>query len=77
MFYLTTGELFAFVDGRGVTNHLAGLVELRRQEYDGYKKVYTLILFLSITNLRTLHNFCYLHLLKVQVRMSCIITVYA
>ncbi|XP_064399663.1 rifampicin phosphotransferase-like isoform X2 [Halichondria panicea] len=38
VFYLTTGELFAFVDGRGVTNHLAGLVELRRQEYDGYKK---------------------------------------
>ena len=39
MFYLTVEELFAFVDGRAVTNDLAGLVEVRRKEYDGYRKV--------------------------------------
>ena len=39
MFYLTVEEIFAFVDGRSVTNDIAGLVELRRREYDGYRKV--------------------------------------
>ena len=39
MFYLTVEEIFAYVDGRAVTNNLAGLVELRRTEYEGYKKV--------------------------------------
>ena len=39
MFYLTVEELFAFVEGRAVTNNLSGLVELRRSEYDGYRKV--------------------------------------
>ena len=31
-------EIKAFVDGRSVTNDLAGLVELRRREYDQYRK---------------------------------------
>ena len=39
VFYLTVEEIFAFVEGRAVTNDLAGLVELRRKEYDGYRKV--------------------------------------
>ena len=39
VFYLTVEEIFAFVDGRSVTNDLSGLVELRKQEYNGYKKV--------------------------------------
>lgn len=39
VFYLTVEEIFAFVDGRSVTNNLLGLVELRRKEYDGYRKV--------------------------------------
>ena len=39
VFYLTVEEIFAFVDGRSVTNDIAGLVELRRREYDGYRKV--------------------------------------
>ena len=39
VFYLTVEELFAFVDGRAVTNDIAALVELRKREYDGYRKV--------------------------------------
>ena len=39
VFYLTVEEIFAFVDGRSVTNDISGLVELRRKEYDGYRKV--------------------------------------
>lgn len=39
VFYLTVEEIFAFVEGRAVTNNVSGLVELRRQEYDGYRKV--------------------------------------
>ena len=39
VFYLTVEEIYAFVEGRSVTNNILGLVELRRQEYDGYKKV--------------------------------------
>ena len=38
MFYLTLDELYAFVEGRSVTNDLRGLVELRRKEFDGYRK---------------------------------------
>lgn len=40
MFYLTVEELFAFVEGRAVTNDLSGLVELRRSEYNRYRKVH-------------------------------------
>lgn len=40
VFYLTVEEIFAFVEGRAVSNNVSGLVELRRQEYDGYRKVY-------------------------------------
>ena len=32
-------ELFAFVDGRSVTNNLSELTNLRRKEFDGYRKV--------------------------------------
>ena len=39
VFYLTVEEIFAFVDGRSVTNDISGLIELRRKEYDGYRKV--------------------------------------
>ena len=39
VFYLTVEEIYAFVEGRAVTNDLSGLVELRRREYDGYRKV--------------------------------------
>ena len=39
VFYLTQDELYAFVDGRSVTNNLMGLVELRKKEYDDYRKV--------------------------------------
>lgn len=38
VFYLTVEEIRAFVEGRSVTNDLAGLVDLRKQEYDQYKK---------------------------------------
>ena len=39
VFYLTVEEIFAFVEGRAVTNNIPGLVELRREEYSGYRKV--------------------------------------
>ena len=39
VFYLTMEELFAFVDGRSVTNNLSELAELRKKEFDGYRKV--------------------------------------
>ena len=39
VFYLTVEEIYAFVEGRSVTNNIIGLVELRRQEYNGYRKV--------------------------------------
>ena len=39
VFYLAVEEIFAFVEGRAVTNNISGLVELRREEYDGYKTV--------------------------------------
>ena len=32
-------ELFAFVDGRAVTNNLSDLVQVRKKEFDGYRKV--------------------------------------
>jgi pyruvate,water dikinase len=38
VFYLTMEELFAFVDGRAVTNNLSDLAQLRKLEFDGYKK---------------------------------------
>ena len=41
VFYLTVDEIFAFVEGRSITNNLSGLVQLRRAEYDGYRKVRT------------------------------------
>lgn len=37
-FYLTQDELYAYADGRSVTNDIAGLVALRKAEYDGYRK---------------------------------------
>ena len=39
VFYLTVDELFAYVEGRSVTNDLAALTELRKKEWSGYKKV--------------------------------------
>ncbi|XP_062522219.1 prodigiosin synthesizing transferase PigC-like isoform X2 [Corticium candelabrum] len=38
VFYLTVDELFAFTDGRSVTNNLRGLIDLRRVETDEYRK---------------------------------------
>ena len=38
MFYLTVEELYAMIDGRSVTNDLGGLVELRKKEFEGYRK---------------------------------------
>ena len=38
MFYLTVEEIISFVEGRSVTNDLAGLVSLRKREYGGYQK---------------------------------------
>ena len=32
-------ELFAFVDGRAVTNNLSDLVQVRKKEFDSYRKV--------------------------------------
>ena len=32
-------ELFAFVDGRAVTNNLSELARIRKREFDGYRKV--------------------------------------
>ena len=32
-------ELFAYVEGRSVTNDLAALAEIRKKEWNGYKKV--------------------------------------
>jgi len=39
VFYLTVDELFAYVEGRSVTNDLSALAELRKKEWNGYKKV--------------------------------------
>ena len=39
VFYLTVEEIFAFIEGRAVTSNIPGLVELRRDEYNGYRKV--------------------------------------
>ena len=39
VFYLTVEEIFAFVEGRAVTSNIPGLVERRREEYNGYRKV--------------------------------------
>lgn len=39
VFYLTVDELYAYVEGRSVTNDLAALVDLRKKEWSGYKKV--------------------------------------
>ena len=39
MFYLTLDEIAAYVEGRAVTTNLRALVELRKKEYDGYRKV--------------------------------------
>ena len=39
VFYLTVDELFAYVEGRSVTNDLAALADLRKKEWSGYKKV--------------------------------------
>ena len=39
VFYLTMEELFAFVEGRAVTNNLSELARLRKREFDGYRKV--------------------------------------
>ena len=39
VFYLTMEELFAFVEGRAVTNNLSELAQLRKREFDGYRKV--------------------------------------
>ena len=39
VFYLTMEELFAFVDGRAVTNNLSELAQIRKREFDGYRKV--------------------------------------
>ena len=40
VFYLTMEELFAFVDGRAVTNNLSDLAQIRKREFDSYRKVY-------------------------------------
>ena len=32
-------ELYAFVDGRAVTNNLSDLARIRKSEFDGYRKV--------------------------------------
>ena len=39
VFYLTMEELFAFVDGRAVTNNLSELAQVRKREFDSYRKV--------------------------------------
>ena len=44
VFYLTVDELFAYVEGRSVTNDLAALADLRRKEWSGYKKVLTTLM---------------------------------
>ena len=36
-------ELFAFVDGRSVTNNLSELARVRKTEFDGYRKARTSI----------------------------------
>jgi phosphoenolpyruvate synthase/pyruvate phosphate dikinase len=38
VFYLTMEELFAFVDGRAVTNNLSDLAQIRKREFDSYRK---------------------------------------
>ena len=35
---MTVEELYAMIDGRSVTNDMGGLVELRKKEFDGYRK---------------------------------------
>jgi pyruvate,water dikinase len=38
VFYLTLDEIISYVEGRSVTTNLRGLVELRKKEYEGYRK---------------------------------------
>jgi pyruvate,water dikinase len=38
VFYLTVEELLAWIEGRAVTIELAGLVDLRRAEWEGYRR---------------------------------------
>lgn len=43
VFYLTVDELFAYVEGRSVTNNLTALADLRKKEWSEYKKVWSCI----------------------------------
>ena len=38
IFYLTVDEILSFIEGRGMTTGLSGLVEIRKREFDGFKK---------------------------------------
>ncbi len=39
IFYLTKEEIFSFVEGTSVTPQIKLLIQLRKQEFDGYKKL--------------------------------------
>jgi len=38
IFYLTKEEIFAFIEGTAITQHLQSLIDLRKAEFEGYKK---------------------------------------
>ena len=58
MFYLTVDDLFAFVDGRSVTNNLRGLINLRRAETDEYRKVSLLCVSVDYNNILFVSRAC-------------------
>jgi len=41
-------ELHAYVEGRAVTNNLAGIVELRKSEWTSYKKVTSFLVLAEV-----------------------------
>ena len=52
-------ELFAFVDGRSVTNNLSELARVRKTEFDGYRKARASIHVNMEGSLRGVLTFCY------------------
>ena len=39
IFYMTKEEIFAFIEGRSVTQNIASLIEMRKEEFENYKKL--------------------------------------
>ena len=39
VFYMTKGEIFAFIEGRSVTQNIASLIKLRKAEFESYQNL--------------------------------------